>query len=497
MKKIFLPLMALLFSAVAGFCQHYSCISSLEHKAYYTNNIYCLIGMRIDSVRGINDTSTFYPYKTGRINTSLSLNNTIDPDGGSWLGRKIIELPDHSTHIPTKWNNSFLIKNDAVIGQSWVAYSDSTDIKFIAKVISIESTSFANITDSVKTISIQAVQGSNTLIADSLNGMTFSLSMHHGLVKAFPFYFFPFYNHHQNNFDFNYDYYLNNYDGYTSIKNGFTFNRVDYKPILAKQIFSYTPGDILISQEMVNNPLHLYNTESDTIMNMQQVNGAITYEVNYHRRDVSYNGQPGGPTIRDYSGSKTISYESFVMTDTSKMPEEFENSTIQYYIPGDSTFCFESTLYKFETTPMASAKFNIGWSKNRYSYKDGMGMIQYTIRNMPSDTVAADTFLMGAQKVGIFCGSSQVLAVADVLRNEQVNIYPNPANNFIKIELHDIKGGLRFYITLNDIAGRQMGHWQMKNRSITIPTENIPAGLYFLKLGDENSSLIRKINIVK
>src|ERR1700748_383291 len=131
MKNLFLLLIGFILLVQNSFGQNYSCISASEPKTYFSNPIHKLNGLRIDSIKNINGNTVYYPFKTIRRIANLDVMVPIIDTGASWLGAEIVETPNHSTYIQTQWNDTFFIKNDALLGDSWVVYNDTTDIYFV------------------------------------------------------------------------------------------------------------------------------------------------------------------------------------------------------------------------------------------------------------------------------------------------------------------------------------------------------------------------------
>src|SRR5690606_8531020 len=78
-----------------------------------------------------------------------------------------------------------------------------------------------------------------------------------------------------------------------------------------------------------------------------------------------------------------------------------------------------------------------------------------------------------------------VLAINDTVnsheRNTSIEIYPNPANNFINIKsLRNISKPL--YYDLYDVTGKLLLKGKSKNDLFKVNVENLAPGMYILKL---------------
>lgn len=68
---------------------------------------------------------------------------------------------------------------------------------------------------------------------------------------------------------------------------------------------------------------------------------------------------------------------------------------------------------------------------------------------------------------------------------KQPEFYPNPFSSYIKIIFSD------FYlknVTIIDIFGNQIIHEEINEKEYTINTENLPSGIYLIRISDENNS---------
>lgn len=95
--KCVLFLIASLFSIIAE-AQSYRCFQT-NAVPYFTSQQYHLKDIRVDSVKTINSDIHYFLYRTPR-GSSLFFGTTLDSNGGSWVGKEVIEQPDGATIIP-------------------------------------------------------------------------------------------------------------------------------------------------------------------------------------------------------------------------------------------------------------------------------------------------------------------------------------------------------------------------------------------------------------
>ncbi len=146
MKKLLFIL--ILFTSCYCNAQNYQCLQA-GVKHYFINGNGYLRGIRIDSVRTFGDTTIYYPFHTPRLTSGI-----IDPNGGSWLGKRVLQLSDGTFVFDSYWNDSVIIKTKANVGDSWIFYRDSSHLYYKATVIANDTMTILSSLDSVKTIMI-------------------------------------------------------------------------------------------------------------------------------------------------------------------------------------------------------------------------------------------------------------------------------------------------------------------------------------------------------
>ena len=77
--------------------------------------------------------------------------------------------------------------------------------------------------------------------------------------------------------------------------------------------------------------------------------------------------------------------------------------------------------------------------------------------------------------------------VDDVVLSSEIEIYPNPANDFVTIKTHNNIGDL---ITISDISGRTLITEEVTDDDIQINIADLTKGLYIIKVGDKSEKLI-------
>src|SRR3569833_4487661 len=95
-----LILTIILFNVLFAHAQNYHCLQpGVIH--YFTNGNGYLRGIRVDSTRTLSDTTVYYPFHTPR--GSYSGVTALDSNGGSWLGKRVLQKSDGTFFFDSYW----------------------------------------------------------------------------------------------------------------------------------------------------------------------------------------------------------------------------------------------------------------------------------------------------------------------------------------------------------------------------------------------------------
>lgn len=124
-----------------------------------------------------------------------------------------------------------------------------------------------------------------------------------------------------------------------------------------------------------------------------------------------------------------------------------------------------------------------GNSNSLYSYEfidenPNIGINYYKLRQVDFDRTNTD---------------SQVLTVSMVAEID-ATIFPNPVNRGNQININSTQqGDLR--VDLYNIAGQIVGSYQNSSSQVTIPTDEFEAGIYLFRIFQNNSTIVKKIQV--
>lgn len=138
---------------------------------------------------------------------------------------------------------------------------------------------------------------------------------------------------------------------------------------------------------------------------------------------------------------------------------------------------------------------------NSYNWSNGqnLNLIQVT----PSTTTMYTVTGTNIYGTNFSCATTKSITInvsdistgiRDNKLNDEVKIYPNPASDFINIEL---KRNSSFSIDIFDELGQIVWREENKNDVVKIPTSNFASGIYLIKIQTENEFGMKKIIINK
>lgn len=90
--------------------------------------------------------------------------------------------------------------------------------------------------------------------------------------------------------------------------------------------------------------------------------------------------------------------------------------------------------------------------------------------------------------------NSQVMSVKEIIEDNIAQIYPNPAEDIIKINFNNKVVG---EISLVDILGKELVTQKLEGRTVQLNLSNLPVGIYYIQLNENNNISHEKITIVR
>jgi hypothetical protein len=500
MKQILFIISFIVFSS---FCygQNWNCFVP-GAKQYFTNSYGYLRGMRIDSVKTVGSTMVYYPFHTPRGRNDMDA-PPFDTTGSSWLGKDVTRLSD-GTFLFNNLFDTVIIKTEAGIGESWILYNDTSHNYYKAQVVSIDTMSFATVSDSVKRIILTAYHDTSIVSTDSLNGFEIILSKAHGFVRIFDVYTFPYHQPDSASYygSVNIDYYLANSMQAVPYGDGFAgkinsqYDQIHFINLSYQQLYDWNIGDVLEYSFCadVTGCISAYGPTEyrlDTVVNIIGTGTKIMYACKGWVSRFTVDSTGMHTFYKTTYKNDTLIYDNSVVFDTSLMPEEYKQPYIYYYCQGDSAFCSLGTLYKKYHNLIVGAGPPMCFEPITTSdiYKGGWGLLDHEF----NDVVAGPGHytLIYADRNDTICGSYTALNVHNINEIKKLDIYPNPANDEVIIKAEGNTSELQ--IDVINIFGQIVLSTSTKTTVYSFNVKNFPSGVYNVRVGDEGKYFNQKL----
>lgn len=182
MKKlfIFLSIPILTIFSPSIFSQNYQCFSPGKEYIFLSDATgYATI--KIDSLETLAQDSVYYFYPVIRLSQNQSTCYRVDAP--SWMGSKMVKKPNGEHVFFNLENDTVRILANSPVGTSWTCYqNDSLTIEAYVENISIME--FIGITDSCKSLSLQAYNDQNNPVPHPINDYEIIISKQYGIIKS-------------------------------------------------------------------------------------------------------------------------------------------------------------------------------------------------------------------------------------------------------------------------------------------------------------------------
>jgi hypothetical protein len=493
MKKAILPLLLMLSFWAHG--QNYQCLQA-GVKHYFINANGYLRGIRIDSTQTLGDTTVFYPFHTprGAYDPYTPMPPiALDSAGGSWLGKRVLQLADGTFIFDRLRGDSVIIKSQAAVGDTWVLYRDSSTLYYKATVVSVGWMPVLGTPDSVKNIMINAYNDTGLVTSDPLDSFVIMLSKNHGFTQVMDLYNFP-YHLPDSTYHIGLDFYLDRSTSTPLTVNNppsspvgpnrtvTLFHLIDFVNPTEQQMYNWNVGDIIESDNELGIPLpgpvtitRLADTVTDRVVVGHMVHCTISGS-SFTCPSMPF--YPCGLICK--AGIASFSDTSYPIIDTTHMPEEaFYWGGYIFYYPSDTSYCSHNPAYK---CVMPHYNYPLGWVNESVSYKLGIGKTDF--EHQDGDPTFETDRLLYYNIAGTACGSPFPSGIIDPLAEHlSVAIAPNPANG--EIVITNEYGGT-YTASLQNQLGQTISTVKSNNVTETISVAEVPAGVYNVVLVSAN-----------
>ena len=126
----------------------------------------------------------------------------------------------------------------------------------------------------------------------------------------------------------------------------------------------------------------------------------------------------------------------------------------------------------------------IDWNKVTYDVPAGKHVFEWRYDKSPNGSAGEDRCWIDDIA---FPGNSIVLGVESFTEKKDTNIYPNPAESFVNIEVEDMD-----FVELYDVFGKRL-YSEEGNDKVQIDMNAYSSGVYLLRICSEGKSYFEKI----
>ncbi len=501
---------ALVLNSFYCTAQNYQCLKSGPANIFINGNGY-IRGMRVDSVRAIGSDTVYYPYHTPRgayYSCTGYPAPPLDSAGSSWLGKNVIQQPDGTFLFDNLWD-TVVIRSQAITGDSWVLYSDTTQISYKATVTATDTMNVLGTIDSVKKITIEADSAGAVNTNDPVNNFEIILSKHSGFVKVFDLYTFPYHRPdtirtNTQYFDYYMDLVLGNlgtwdvtcYNPYPVLPdtNNSVFHLISFQNPTIMEIYDFAVGDVYEFNDYHNNAGSGYVSETilDTVISSTITPYYITSSSKEHTSTTSLI-----VTGITYTTTVTNSFDTaYGGGDTTKLlylgrlPEEWKSGLFYHYASHapvlDSCMTSIYTIdndninYESRSVIFQSTDFNLAIGYSNTSYGIGYGRTGISSYNYSFGTGETGQYVY-IDKSGSSCGTFSPLANAVKNINTvagNIQVYPNPTHDLLTISA----SGAISDVTICNMLGEVIMNQVCNSQKVQANVAGLPTGMYLIKI---------------
>jgi hypothetical protein len=425
----------------------------------------------IDSISdsGFTRYKFFYEYHDNNYSqTEFPVGECVNMEAQCWLGPEVIVYENGLNVFFNRDYDSIFIYTQANLNDSWTFYiTDNGDI-YNAVVTNISEKDFLGISNLVKTITITG-EG---------NTFTLEISKNYGFIKTINFRDFPGFEG-------------NTYQVYEHNLKGLSEPPLGYQQMTRGDVLDYEVGDEF-HWEKVNGGVD-YHYRIEKVIDKELLdNNAVVYT--YETTKWWYNPYGSGngfDTIVD-----TITDLALVIDDNLPF-EASEDVPHRYMLDFDDynqrpkTTLGSMWFWNFDSC--YSMAYEIIYSKGEAI--KGVGFNHYYCDNTYSMNEYIVYFKKGDETWG-----TPLNPPVSVNENEKslvIHVFPNPAKNFIFIEIPDFDNKRSANISVFDLNGKVVFKDRLKEKNLKIDTSNWPEGLFFFRISSDGVVTSGKFTVKK
>ena len=484
MKKLTITIILAFFYFFHLIAQQYQTVYA-DKISYFKNEYGSIKCIKIDSVKYQND-SIFYPFSAiRRLNE-----NCFTPYGASLAGNKII-INDSVNMFFNIYNDTIKIRTDAGLNESWLTYSSGDSINIMAEVIKHDTLNLLGINDSVKTIAFSVYDETMSPVSHELNNKTILISKKFGFVKTFNFYLYP---------------------GYTTYDNkqleilnlvGISKPPIGIQNLTFLDVYDFEVGDeIHIKHESTtigadcNDEYVLKKTIKKYIRRMDYAD-SIEYLV--ERRQSEYTEWPDSNHTNYVYDTIKVTYKQNTIFDHLPGEPVISGYTLYTYTMLDKGNIIKMPTIKLWYSSDTCWVFPIeDGCITQNKYVKGLGGPYYECSGGVSCYHALSNQLVYYKKDERTGGTPLVVDIDKQINNNDIAIYPNPADDILYIDINEYRPiNYSYVFELINLEGKVIKKVRLKNKNVEINISDIQPSLYIYRVISKNGAIIKKGKIIK
>ena len=482
MSKLLTALITLAVTLAAN-GQNYKVLQP-EVTALYKNTNGTIFGLRVDSLKILASDTTFFLLK----NLQQKSWDCFDIEGSSWMGDKVTLTSEGETVFYNAYSQPIFIKPLAGLNEEWICFS-RPELSIRAGITALGTNTILALTDSVKTISFQALNSNGEPVNHEINNFSLLLSKNHGIIKTLNFFNFP---------DITLGYIMQQLDALTLC--GFDSPATGIQNLTWKEVNNHQPGDELHTVYEYTSIYYSMRNETITRFLDRIISGDT---IIYHTE------QKLKSSISGY-GNNTFTARIDTLLQKIYPNPEFD------LLPGMANNFYSSEI--FMTTIMKENVHGVvkaldggpgisyGWENDtcyrymiadgcftNYDYYDGLGGPYFYCQEVFETSLSE---LVYFKKNGNEWGVPLEYTVNTELQpndpsDELISVFPNPIRDKINIRF---RGNTNKYsLQILDTSGREVTSFSLSGNSAQLDLSHLNKGLLILRFSTSNQSITKKL----
>lgn len=109
--------------------------------------------------------------------------------------------------------------------------------------------------------------------------------------------------------------------------------------------------------------------------------------------------------------------------------------------------------------------------------------------NISQGCLIADNIISGEYAIGV---GNRAAAITNYESQPRINIYPNPAQEYINLDFYNLQKCNSYFVELVDINGKLLQKLEIQNSKEILSIQNLASGIYFVRVFENGKSIDTK-----